>query len=175
MRWLLLLCVLVSGVAVAQDEAPSDNALPTFEAMTEAPYGQPPAPELVDDLARDISSTLRCPVCQGMSVADSTSPAAVAFQNRIRDMVAQGYTRGQIEDYFISRYGEFILLEPPPEGLNLLLWVLPLLMAGLGIGWAMATVVRWRSEPDEVPLDSDLGLIEKDPYEARLLAELEES
>ena len=56
-----------------------------------------------------------------------------------------------------------------------MLWVLPLVMAGLGIGWALTTVVRWRNEPDDVPLESDLGLIEKDPYEARLLAELEES
>ena len=121
-------------------------------------------------------------VCSGHEYTEANGRFAItiepnnrALQNRIRDMVAQGYTRGQIEDYFISRYGEFILLEPPPEGLNLVLWVLPLLMAGLGIGWALATVIRWRNEPDDVPLESDLGLIEKDPYEARLLGELEES
>ncbi|MCB9766517.1 MAG: cytochrome c-type biogenesis protein CcmH, partial [Alphaproteobacteria bacterium] len=61
---------------------------------------------------------LRCPVCQGMSVADSSSEAAVNMKNRIRELVTAGYTDDQIEDYFIDRYGTWVLLEPPDDGVN---------------------------------------------------------
>ena len=53
MRWLLLLCTLLCSVSFAQDDGAE---LPTFDAMTEAPYGKPPPPEQVDDLAREVSS-----------------------------------------------------------------------------------------------------------------------
>jgi cytochrome c-type biogenesis protein CcmH len=121
-----------------------------------------------------VASLLRCPVCQGMSVADSTSEAAVMFQRRIHELVSLGYSDDQIMDYFVDRYGEWILLEPPARGLNWMIWLGPGLAGGAGLVWALATAVRWRREPDDVPLPSDAGLQPKDPYEARLLKELDE-
>ena len=88
--------------------------------------------------------------------------------------MANGYTEDQIRDYFVASYGEWILLEPPPTGLNWLIWLGPAIAGGLGLSWVGATVLVWRKEPDEVPLPSDQGLVALDDYEARLLAELEE-
>lgn len=138
------------------------------------PPGPAPAPEEVSPRAHHIAKLLRCPVCQGMSVADSTSEAAVQFQRRIQELVRLGYADEQIMDYFVDRYGDWILLAPPARGLNWMIWLGPGLAGGLGIAWAMATAVRWRKEPDEVPLPSDQGHTPKDPYEARLLKELDE-
>jgi cytochrome c-type biogenesis protein CcmH len=107
-------------------------------------------------------------------VADSSSEAAVMFQHRIRELVAAGYTEDQINDYFVDRYGEWILLYPPAQGLNRILWIVPGLLGGLGVAWSVGVAVQWRKEPDEAPLPSDQGLVEMDTYEKALLAELEE-
>lgn len=88
-----------------------------------------------DELARqtqEISSTLRCPVCQGLSVADSPSEMAVNMKTEVRDMLARGYTREQIESHFVRSYGEFVLLEPKFEGVNALVWILPIAALLLG-------------------------------------------
>ena len=50
-----------------------------------------------------------------MSIADSNAEGAVMIQRRINELVAAGYTEEQIQDYFIDKYGEWILLEPKPE------------------------------------------------------------
>ena len=136
--------------------------------------GPPPAEQSIDPITQRLAEGLRCPVCQGLSIADSGSEAARAIQNRIREMVAAGYTEEQVEDYFVSKYGEWILLEPPPSGINWLIWLGPAVAGGFGLTWAAATVSQWRKEPDEFPLPSDEGMVAKDKYEARLLAELEE-
>jgi len=88
-----------------------------------------------DELARqtqEIASRLRCPVCQGLSVADSPSEMAVNMKTEIRDLLARGYTREQIERHFVRSYGEFVLLAPKFEGVTALVWILPIvaLLAG---------------------------------------------
>ncbi|MBW1877630.1 MAG: cytochrome c-type biogenesis protein CcmH [Deltaproteobacteria bacterium] len=138
------------------------------------PPGPPPASETVEPLTYEIASGLRCPVCQGLSVADSPSPTAVAMKDRVRELVVAGYTEEQIEDYFIARYGEWVLLSPPKQGLAWLLWLGPAVLLGLVLAWATAVATSWRREPDAVPLPSDVGLVPKDPYEEQLLRELED-
>jgi cytochrome c-type biogenesis protein CcmH len=64
-------------------------------------------------------------VCQGVAVSDSPSGMAVKMRGQIRELVAQGYSEEQVLSYFERSYGEFVRLEPPMEGLNLLLWILP--------------------------------------------------
>ncbi len=69
----------------------------------------------------------------------------------IEEKVAAGQSDQEIEDFFIARYGEWILLDPPPRGKNLLLWALPAL--GLAVG-AAAIFTRRKprraeAEPDE--------------------------
>ena len=137
------------------------------------PPGPPPAAEDLSELSYRIGQKLRCPVCQGLSVADSTSPAALQMQRRVRELVAAGYSEEQIQDFFMERYGDWILLDPPAERRNLLIYVGPGLLLGLGLAWAARTVLLWRKEPDD-DLPSDLGSAPKDKYEERLLAELED-
>jgi hypothetical protein len=60
-----------------------------------------------------------------------------------------------------------------PEGKHWLVWVAPGMGLGLGLGWLAVVVSRWRKEPDEVPLPSEVGLVERDPYEKRLLDEID--
>lgn len=161
MKAILFLFVLA---LTARADAPEvEPALP--------PPGAPPAAEDVDALTREIGAGLRCPVCQGLSISDSRAEAATMMYDRTRELVAAGYDEDQIRDYWIARYGEWVLLEP--EGKHWLVWVAPGMGLGLGLGWLAVVVSRWRKEPDEVPLPSEVGLVERDPYEKRLLDEID--
>lgn len=97
-----------------------------------APRAETP-PERVERIA----SELRCPVCQGLSVADSSSDTARAMRALIEERVAQGRTDDEIRDEFRRSYGEWILLSPPlfdPRGA---VWLLPFiaLIAGAALAW----------------------------------------
>jgi cytochrome c-type biogenesis protein CcmH len=169
---LFLALFLLSSPSSAQA---SPSAAPAEEedlaVIPGMPPGTPPPTEDVSKISYAIGQKLRCPVCQGLSVSDSTSPAAVQIQRRVRELVIAGYSEEQILDFFVERYGEWILLDPPAERRNLLIYVGPGVLLGLGLAWAARTVLLWRKEPDEV---SDIGHAPKDKYEERLLAELED-
>jgi cytochrome c-type biogenesis protein CcmH len=90
-----------------------------------------------------LGKQLRCPMCQGLSIADSNASAARAQMDKVRELVAAGRTDEQIRGYFTSRYGEWALLEPEASGMNLLVWFLPLLLL-MGGGYAIARAVRRR-------------------------------
>lgn len=102
----------------------------------------------LDARASAIAAKLRCPVCQNESVADS--PAALAAQMRalIREQLAAGQTDDQVIAYFVSKYGEWILLEPPRRGLLWLVWGMPIgaLLAGACL---VVAYVRRRVRPHD--------------------------
>lgn len=88
-----------------------------------------------------VAAELRCPACQGESVADSRSPIAAAMRQVVTDQVAQGRDRDEIRRWFVQRYGADVLTDPPARGVRLLLWGVPLL-ALLGGGWAARRTLR---------------------------------
>ncbi len=105
-------------------------------------------PEL-EDRVREIASGLRCVVCQNLSVADSPSDLAKEMRNLVRELVQQGKSREEIQAYFVSRYGEFVLLSPPKRGFNLLVWGLPF-VAILAGAWGVYLVARrWTLRREE--------------------------
>lgn len=113
--------------------------------------------------AHEVGSLLRCPVCQGLSVADSPVPAAQAMQRKVQALLAAGYGEAQVLTYFESSYGEFIRLSPKPEGFNLVVWILPLVAIAVGV----ALVVR-RVGAAPTPSGDDLEV-----YRQRVRQELE--
>ncbi len=95
----------------------------------------------LEERVRQIASQLQCPVCQSVSVADSPSELARQMRGVIRQKLEQGETPEQIIQYFIDRYGEGVLLNPPKRGFTLGAWLVPLaiLLAG---SWVVASFVR---------------------------------
>ncbi|TNC73343.1 cytochrome c-type biogenesis protein CcmH [Rubellimicrobium roseum] len=109
--------------------------------------------EVLDDpaleaRARTISDGLRCPVCRNESIDESHAEVARDIRLLVRERLVAGDSDDQIRAAVVARYGEYVLLRPTAEGANLVLWLAgPLmLLAGLGIGWA---VVRGRSAAPE--------------------------
>jgi len=95
----------------------------------------------LDARAAAIAARLRCPVCQNESVADSPAELAAQMRMLIREKLAAGETDKQIVDYFVSKYGAWILLEPPRSGLLWSLWLAPAL-ALLGGAYLAVTYFR---------------------------------
>jgi cytochrome c-type biogenesis protein CcmH len=100
------------------------------------------APDL-ETHVREISQQLRCPVCQGLSVGDSPSELAHEMRDVVREQLRQGKTRAEVLDYFVQRYGEWILLAPPKRGFNLVVWVLPFILLPVGAVTVYIGARRW--------------------------------
>jgi cytochrome c-type biogenesis protein CcmH len=81
--------------------------------------------ETLSPEALAIANSLNCPVCQGESVRDSNSQLSHDIRQLIQQKLDQGESRQQIMDYFVSRYGETILRQPPKNGFSLALWWIP--------------------------------------------------
>src|SRR5688500_7875197 len=106
-----------------------------------APAAQPDS--ALEAMTTRLASELRCPVCQGLSIQDSPSELAQQMRDVIKEQLRSGKSPDEVRDYFIARYGDWILLQPRARGLNLLLYLLPWVgvLAGLTVIWVV--VRRW--------------------------------
>lgn len=81
-----------------------------------------------------IASTLRCTVCQNEPISESHADIAADMRQIIREKLKAGESRKQIVDYFVARYGDYVLMKPPYNGPGIWVWLGPLLVfAALGI------------------------------------------
>ena len=83
--------------------------------------------------ARNISKNVRCMVCQNQSIDESSAPLAKDLRILIRDKIKEGKKDEEIYKFLTDRYGDFILLKPPLNSKNLILWLLPFIFLILGI------------------------------------------
>ena len=108
-----------------------------------------PADSALEAAVRAVASQIRCVVCQGLSIQDSPSDLAREMKQVVRDQLAAGKTPDEVKEYFVARYGEWVLLDPPARGFNLTVHVLPIL--GLLVGAVVVGVLirRWTRAPAE--------------------------
>jgi cytochrome c-type biogenesis protein CcmH len=193
-RLLALLSILGTPLAAQQPElTPIDPA--QVESVVGAPQGRRLTGEALEAEALRISSVLRCPVCQGLSVADSPSPMATHMRQQVRDLVAAGFVEEQVLAYFEASYGEFVRLEPPLRGVNWLVWLAPAGGLALGLGivvWllrgaratsAAASRLPQESEPsaagpqsaESAPAEPDGDRLPDDPALARAVLRVRET
>lgn len=108
--------------------------------------------EAVEKRMVAISSELRCLVCQNESLSASNAELAHDLRREIRSQIAAGKSDGEIREFMVSRYGDFVLYRPPLKGSTLLLWFGPLLLLLVALV-AMIRYLRWRaSTPEATPL-----------------------
>lgn len=170
MTHLLLIAVLLAPIASAQEMPPEPAPLSELVGIDGVtPAG--PAPADTHAVTIDIAEELRCPVCQGLSVADSQTETAVAMYDRIHELVRLGYSEEQIDQYFIDRYGEWVLLAPRSQGMGILLWWIPVGLV-LAIGGVMVWLTRSSKTPAAEPTPP--ATTSQDPYLARVLADLDD-
>ena len=113
--------------------------VPDAQGLVGQPKGSPVVGAELDRRTQEVGSLVRCPVCQGMSVADSPSEMAVNMKGQVRELLARGYTEAQILEYFEASYGQFVLLRPKFEGITAAVWVIPIIALLAGI--AMTAII----------------------------------
>jgi cytochrome c-type biogenesis protein CcmH len=89
-----------------------------------------------DDRTRALGKEIRCPVCRGVPIGESPSEFARSMMAELQDQIKQGRTDDEIRQYFVTRYGQETLLNPPKSGANLIVWLGPLavvMLGGLGL------------------------------------------
>jgi cytochrome c-type biogenesis protein CcmH len=96
-------------------------------------------------------SEVRCLKCQNQSIKDSNVFLASDLRREIRRLIAEGKTDAEIQDFLVTRYGEFALYRPRTSGKTLVLWIAPFLLVLFG-GFAMFRVLRHRMS---LPIDDD--------------------
>ncbi len=149
---LALLCA--PALALAQENGPGAERLPV-------PLATSPQDSVLDAQTKALASELRCPVCQGLSLQDSPSELAQQMRGLIRDQLRAGRTPDQVRAYFVSKYGEWILMKPEAHGFNLAVYILPVLGLVLGAVVIVLAARRWMrpasSEADQPSADAPLG------------------
>ena len=140
--------------------------------LAEPPAFAPPDAETAEQRTTQIGGRLRCPVCQGLSIADSNADSAKTMYARVGELVRLGYSQEQIEDYFVDRYGEWVRLAPPAEGMHWIIWLGPVIALVAGAG-AVGLRARQAAAPAAAAPADPPPEPEADPYRQRILDELE--
>src|SRR5207245_3950906 len=110
-------------------------ALAAALVLAARPHG-PTADERVDR----ITTELRCPVCQGLSVKDSPSETARQMRDLVAERIREGRTDAEIEAEFRAAYGDWVLLSPPIASWSGIVWLAPLTAIAAGVVLATARV-----------------------------------
>ncbi|MDR2000219.1 MAG: cytochrome c-type biogenesis protein CcmH [Zoogloeaceae bacterium] len=143
----LFVCLLLAGSAFAKEAAPLAQDPATEKRMI------------------DITSELRCLVCQNESLAASQAELANDLREEVRKLIKQGKTDDEVKDYLVVRYGDFVLYRPPVKSTTWLLWGGPFLLLAVGIA-ALIAYLRRRS--GRVAVTAELSEEDKKRAEALL-------
>jgi cytochrome c-type biogenesis protein CcmH len=127
-RWLAatLACALALSVTWAVDAEP--------------PLDDPVLQQRYEDLVREV----RCLVCQNQTIADSTAPLAADLRREIRQMISNGASDVEVNEFLVARYGDFVLYRPPIKPTTWALWAAPAVLLVIG-GLVFATILLRKS------------------------------
>ncbi len=146
-RWLSWVLALIVAVAALTIGVVDDRDAPSQA-------------EQVQQIAR----TIRCPQCQGQSVAESDVTVARQIRADIARRLTEGQSTAQIQQAYIEQFDDpSIVLAPSAEGINAALWVVPLVAASLALAALGFALARWRGDvaPGREVDDADRELVEQ--------------
>lgn len=109
---------------------------------------------VLEERARKLSAGLRCMVCQNQSIDDSDAELARDLRVLVRERLVAGETDQEVIDYVVSRYGEFVLLQPKLNARNALLWATPVVLLLIG-GVFLVVMSQRRRKPQTAMLSPD--------------------
>ena len=99
---------------------------------------------------RDLSSELRCLVCQNQTLADSQAPLAIDLRQQVREQLKSGKSERDVVDFLTARYGDFVLYRPPLKASTVLLWAGPFILLASGLLLLFLRIRRKAPPPPEL-------------------------
>lgn len=96
---------------------------------------------------RALIQELRCPQCQNNNIADSNATISTDMRAKTLELLKEGKSKDEVVDYMIERYGNFVTYNPPMTPATIMLWVLPLILIALGLGFVLR---RKKAKPQAV-------------------------
>lgn len=146
--------LLLAGVASAQQAQPTPS----------------------DDQVNAIAKQLYCPVCENTPLDVCPTTACARWRDLIRQQLSAGKTEQEIKDYFVEQYGARVLGTPPPEGINLLVYLGPLVAVVIGIYILYRVYRSWKKTvPESNAAPSSSGLTpEQDAAQDEYIHRLED-
>jgi cytochrome c-type biogenesis protein CcmH len=125
-----LAALLLAGAAAATKMDP----VPVASSAADAP-----GMTALDLRLKRLESELRCLVCQNQTLADSNADLADDLRREVRELALAGKTDAEIKAYLVTRYGDFVLYDPPLKAVTSLLWLGPfaLLVGGGALWWVI--------------------------------------
>lgn len=131
-----------------------------------------PAPQQpTDDQVNAVAKQMYCPVCENTPLDVCPTQACAEWRELIREKLAEGWSEAQIKQYFVERFGDRVLAEPPARGLNWLAYIIPPLAILLGVFLLYQALKSWRAPLPE-NADEVAPLPSGDEYVDRLEEEL---
>lgn len=98
------------------------------------------------DEVNAIAKHLNCPTCDTRSLDACNTVTCIQWKNQIRDMMIEGYTQDEILDWYVARYGDYVLQVPPTRGLGLIAWLLPIFVLGIAGIWLGLLMKNWSAK-----------------------------
>jgi cytochrome c-type biogenesis protein CcmH len=117
---------------------------------------EPPPDGPTDDEVNAIAEQLFCPVCENVPLDVCGTQACADWRDEIRQMLAEGRSEAEIKAYFTERYGRRVLATPERSGVDIFLWVLP--VVGLAVGAVMLGLTLRSMAPDALAAEVRPGL-----------------
>ena len=111
--------------------------------------------------AHALEAQLKCPECQGLSVADSQAPTSLAIRADIKRRISRGESDARIRQVYVDDYGPSILLTPQSSGISLIVWVLPVVALALGATGIVYALRRGRGQPRLHATAADESLVRR--------------
>ncbi|NTV36869.1 MAG: hypothetical protein HGA53_07945 [Anaerolineaceae bacterium] len=148
-------------------------SLPTQRGLAQASTPQPTR-QVGDDEVNKIAKDMYCPICENIPLDVCPTVACKEWRELIREKLGEGWSRKQIEELFALRYSDRVLAVPPPNGLNLLIYVAPPLTILIGVV-IVIRVLRKKLPASAAKTDAQLAddrAAADDPYLQKFEAEL---
>lgn len=136
----LLLAILLLGMAgnaIAQDSTPTPP--PTDGEVR----------EVTADEVNSVAKVVYCPVCESTPLDVCQTQACADWREVIRQKLEDGESKQDIFNYFAEQYGDRVLATPPREGLNWLLWIMPVAAVLVGGFFFSRFMQNLRVDDDE--------------------------
>lgn len=132
-------------------------------------------PQSLEEKALEIYRSLMCPLCAGQTIEQSQSELSTQMRATVKEKLEQGWTKEQILQFFVERYGDSVLAAPAKSGFNLIAWLAPItaiIIGGIVTWLAVRQWTRRGKEPSPEPAAQTPKSASDEKYRRRLEQEL---